>query len=62
MSVHLFIQCSGVNTAGQYKKRAHNHLCLLIMVVSILVEEVSTHHGGWQVAFTQLAELPWGNS
>ncbi|KAA6421538.1 MAG: hypothetical protein FRX49_08482 [Trebouxia sp. A1-2] len=27
-----------------------------------LAMEVSTHHGGWQVALTQLAELPGGNS
>ena len=62
MSVDLFVQCSDVNTAGQYKKRAHTHLCLPITVFPVLVEEVSTHHGDWQVAFTQLAELPLWNS
>ncbi len=62
MSLELFIRCSDASTAGQYMKRAHSHLCLLIKVVSILVQEVSTQHGDWQVAFTQLAELPGGDS
>ena len=62
MSVDLFVQRSDVNTAGQYKKKARTHLCLLIIVFPVLVQEIRTHHGDWQVAFTQLAELPQGNS